>query len=447
VVTRPGRPPLRNATVEIRDGHVVGVRPASADDDVPVHDVLLPGFIDAHSHARALPVSAHGISGSGPLERYIVELRALTPLSARDEALVAGADGLATGITTTQVIHHTFDGPSSYADTACATADGYAAAGARAAIALTITDQNEYAPAEIAEVTLRRGVDPRAFARLVESLAGLSHGDGRVTIEGVGPVGPQWCSDLALAAIARVSAGRRVHCHLLETRRQGQMPGGDPLARLEAAGLLNARTSVAHGIWLTQPQVSRLARAGAVVVHCPGSNQRLGVGHCPVRAHLTAGIPVALGLDSHGAAEPPDVFAEMRAALAEGEATGGPLSADEVLALATVGGARALCRNDLGVLEPGAQGDVVALELATAIDASDPIAEIVERATRDSVAAVWVAGAAAPPAPEADDARTRLRAQLDADSHARRRRVEEVTALATRVEAAWQCWEGRLPAQ
>ena len=445
VVTRAGRAPLRDATVEIRDGLVHRVRPSSAEDDGPLHDVLLPGLIDAHSHGRGLPVSAHGITGNGPLERYIVELRALTTLSARDEALLAATDGLATGITTTQVIHHTFAPPPGYAESARATADGYAAAGARAALALTITDRDEYAPRAFAEIEPRRGVDPDAFAALVEELAGQTRGDGRVTIDAVGPVGPQWCSDEALRVIGRAGAGRRVHCHLLETRRQSRMPGGDAVARLEAAGLLGARTSVAHGIWLTEPQVARFAAAGAVVVQCPGSNRRLGVGHCPVCAHLAACVPVALGLDSHAAADPPDVFAEMRAALSEAEAVGAPLDPDEVLAMATVGGADALGRDDLGVLEPGAQGDVVALDLHAAPGARDPVAAIVGQATRQDVARVWVAGAATSRAPEADAARHRLEAQLEADRRARQERVEEVTALARRVDEAWERWMRALP--
>ncbi|CAA9468002.1 MAG: hypothetical protein AVDCRST_MAG38-908 [uncultured Solirubrobacteraceae bacterium] len=436
MITRAGRPPLRDATVEIRDGRVTGVAPSSDDPHERVYDVLLPGFIDAHSHGRGLPVSAHGISGDGPLERYIVELRALTPLPAGDEALLAASDGLVTGITTTQVIHHTFAPPSDYAAAARAVAGGYAAAGARAAIALTITDRDEYGPREVAELEPRRGVGPDAFAALVGDLAGEAYGDGRVTIDAIGPVGPQWCSDEALRAIARAGAARRVHCHLLETRRQATLPG-DPVARLEAAGLLAARTSVAHGIWLTPPQAARFAAAGSVIVQCPGSNQRLGVGHCPVREHLAAGIPVALGLDSHAAAEPADVFAEMRAALAEAEAGGSPLDPREVLAMATVGGARALCRDDLGVLEPGAQGDVVALDLPSAVGARDPIAEIVERATRHDVAAVWVGGNRARAA-EAGAARERLEAQLRADERSRRARVAEVAALAGRIDAAWE---------
>ncbi len=444
VVARADVAPLRDAAVEVHDGRVVQVRPAAPGDEGPLHDVLLPGLVDAHSHARAMPISAHGLDDGGPLERFLVELGGMTPLAPGDEALVSASDGLATGITTTQVIHHSFAETADYAASACAITDGYDAAGARAAIALALTDQDEYVPVPTRSLPgPRRGVTPADFGQLVDVLSRRDAGAERVRVDAVGPVAPQWCSDAGLAAIAAASHGRRVHTHLLETARQRLASGGDPLARLDRAGLLSVATSVAHGVWLDDAQLARVAETGAVVVHCPGSNDRLAVGACGVRRLLDAGAVVALGLDSHPASEPPDVFTELRHALKLAEGLGEPLLPAEALGLATLGGARALGRDDLGVLEAGAQGDVVALDLPCVVGAADPVATLLSHARREHVAAVWVAGRPAAPTASTEAARARLQAALDGDAATRDARRKAAGERWRAVDAAWRAHERR----
>jgi cytosine/adenosine deaminase-related metal-dependent hydrolase len=433
----------RDAVVRLDDGRVADVRdgtPAAAT----AYDIVMPGLIDGHSHARGVPLDRHGI-GQGPLERFLVEVRALTPLSQRDEALVAADAALASGITAAQVIHHDFGGLAAYGRGARAIAEGFAAAGIRAFITLGLTDQDEYTPAGGGPCSSQdsdlpvpsRGVTPGRFPALASRLLG-EH--GLVSIDGVGPVAPQWCSDQALRAIAAVPGARRVHAHLLESARQRLAP--DPVARLEQAGLLSAASSFAHGVWLDSKQMARLARAGASVVHCPGSNARLGVGTCPVRRLLDAGVSTALGLDSNGAAGEPDMFAEMRQALRTAEAAGEPLTAVEVLALATTGGARVLARSDLGTLRPGAAADVVAVNLPGAAEAADPVAHLIEHGSPRSVAGTWIAGQRTERSMAAAKARARLAAALRRDGPARRARLAEARTAWETVGRAWQAAEG-----
>jgi 5-methylthioadenosine/S-adenosylhomocysteine deaminase len=446
LVVEPGQPPLRDAGVEFREGQVASVGDAAPGGHGPVFDVILPGMIDAHSHARAVPLSAHGI-GSGPLERFLIEARALTALPAEDEALVAGDGALAAGITSVQVLCHDFGDVAAYARRARAIAAGYAAAGTRVFISLGVTDQDEYAPPgdgqdddERDVLIPGRAVSPESFTGVAGSLLG---GYGLASIDAVGPVAPQWCSDRALRAIAAVSGARRVHAHLLESARQRLAP--DPVGRLGRAGLLSAGSSFAHGVWLDDEQRGRLARVGATVIHCPGSNARLGVGNCPVRRLLGAGVGVALGLDSNGASDEPDMFAEMRAALQAAAVAGAPLTAAEVLAMATTGGARALGRADLGTLRPGAAADAVALNLPGAAEAADPVAHVIEHARRESVAAVWVAGRQARRSREAVAARARIVAALQRDAAARAERLSAAAAAWQAAERAWQAAERRGP--
>jgi 5-methylthioadenosine/S-adenosylhomocysteine deaminase len=440
-IVEAGAPPRRDAVIQLGGGRVTGLHSAAPGGHGPVYDVVLPGLIDAHSHARGVPLAAHGI-GAGPLERFLLEVRALTPLSPGDEALAAADAALAAGITSVQVFCHDFGDPAAYAQRARATAEGCAEAGIRAFIALGLSDQDEYAPAadgpqrDQGVPAPSRGVTPESFPRLVSRLLG-EH--GFVSIDGVGPVAPQWCSDDALRAIAMVPGARRVHAHLLESARQRLAP--DPVARMERAGLLSPASSFAHGIWLDDAQMRRLAQAGATIVHCPGSNVRLGAGICPARRLLSAGIGVALGLDSNGSAWESDMFAEMRAALQTATSAGLPLTATEVLAMATTGGARALARPDLGTLRPGAAADVVALTLPGVAEAADPVGYVVEHATRESVVATWVAGRRTARSVAAEVARARLAAAFEADAPARAARLAGMKGAWEAVDHAWRAAE------
>lgn len=438
VVPDAAAPPLRDGAVVIAGGRIAAVGPADAI--AAAHpgvrcggrfDVLLPGLVDAHSHARGTPLRAHG-AGGGPLERFLFDLTAMTATDPADEALVAGADALATGVTATQAIVHTFGDADDYRATALAVTGGLGRAGVRGHVALAITDRGEWFADDA--VAPARGLSPEAFAQLAAELIGMRA--GRTEIDAAGPVAPQWCSDAALRAVAAVGAPR-LHAHLLESPAQRRLADGppargdasaDPLARLAAAGLLDGRASLAHGVWCDEDDVARLAESGAVVVHCPGSNELIGVGALRAGELIRAGVRVGFGLDSHTPSEPVDVFAELRRARDAAADRGAPLAARDALAMALAGGAAALCRDDLGRLAPGARGDVVALTLPAAVAAPDPVAALVEQGSRDAVTRVWVDGAVAwPPAPETAaacaGARARLTAALDGDADARAARL------------------------
>ena len=62
-------------------------------------------------------------------------------------------------------------------------------------------------------------------------------------------------------------------------------------------GLLVPGSVLAHDVHPTADELGALAAAGVAVAHCPTSNLMLGSGLFPLRAHLDAGVPVALGSD------------------------------------------------------------------------------------------------------------------------------------------------------
>jgi cytosine/adenosine deaminase-related metal-dependent hydrolase len=124
-----------------------------------------------------------------------------------------------------------------------------------------------------------------------------------------------------------------------------------PVAFIEACGGLVPSCLLAHGVQVDAADVARLAKAGSTLVCCPRSNARLGVGKVPVELYRQAGVPLALGTDSLASCDSLSVWDEMAFAHRWFE---GRLAPSELLAMATINGARALgVAADQGELKVG----------------------------------------------------------------------------------------------
>ena len=131
-------------------------------------------------------------------------------------------------------------------------------------------------------------------------------------------------------------------------------------------GILRGNTCLAHCIWLQDREVDLLSEHDCRVLHCPSSNLKLGSGIANVPMMLKKGITVSLGADGAPCNNMLDMFEEMRlAALIQKPLQGAEtMTAQEVFAMATVGGARALgLSRTLGSIEPGKKADLVLLDL------------------------------------------------------------------------------------
>ncbi len=180
--------------------------------------------------------------------------------------------------------------------------------------------------------------------------------------------------------------GVRLHTHLAETADEHdfcqQRFGCSPAEYLDSLGWLGPDVWVAHGVHLREAELSRLAVAGTGVAHCPSSNGRLGSGIAPVPEMLAAGVVVGLGVDGSAGNEHGGLAAELWQALLAARARrgAGALTARQVLAAATMGGARCLGRADeIGSLEPGKLADVALWRLDGLGHAgfADPVAALV----------------------------------------------------------------------
>lgn len=187
------------------------------------------------------------------------------------------------------------------------------------------------------------------------------------------------------ARLAREN-GVRLHTHLAETADEERYClerfGKRPFDFMEDLGWVGPDSWFAHAIHLSEAEIERMARAGAAVSHCPSSNQRLASGTAPVPRMLEAGVTVSIGVDGSASNDSSHLFNELRQALlvARGRYGVHALNARQVLELATLGGARALGRDDIGSLEPGKAADLIGVRLdqiGLAGAQHDPVAALV----------------------------------------------------------------------
>lgn len=183
----------------------------------------------------------------------------------------------------------------------------------------------------------------------------------------------------ALGRVARERGGLPVQTHVSENAGEIAWvaelhPEAEHYTDVYAAhGLLTERTLLAHGVHLSDAELAVIAKARAVVAHCPLSNFSLCSGVCPVRRLLAAGVRVSLGTDVSGGASASMLDAMKHAIIASqatfvaNKAHGDPLSWKEALFLATVAGADALGIGDrTGRIAPGMEFDALFVDPAPA---------------------------------------------------------------------------------
>jgi len=218
------------------------------------------------------------------------------------------------------------------------------------------------------------------------------------------PHAPYTVSDEPLAKIQMLAEelDLPIHIHVHETADEigGSMEHHQlrPLQRLEKLGLLTPRLLAVHMTQLSDDEITRLAKTGCHVVHCPESNLKLASGFCQVDKLLKTGVNVALGTDGAASNNDLDMFGEMRTAALLAKAVAADASAvpaATALSMATINGAKALGIDyETGSLEIGKAADFCVVNLGS-IDSQpvyNPISQLVYATGRDKVSDVWVAG-------------------------------------------------------
>ena len=168
---------------------------------------------------------------------------------------------------------------------------------------------------------------------------------------------------------------------------------------LHANGFLTPNTVLAHSVWLSNSDRKLISDSGAFIAHNPTSNLKLASGVFDYEATKEAGIPITIGTDGPASNNDVDMIEEVRLAsfLAKGSSLSPTVaSAKEVLYSSTIGGARAIGRDDeLGSIEVGKKADIAIIKRANQMKlypAYDPYSAIVYSSNGDNVFATVVNG-------------------------------------------------------
>jgi 8-oxoguanine deaminase len=187
------------------------------------------------------------------------------------------------------------------------------------------------------------------------------------------------------ASLAR-SLGVSMHTHLAENdddvRYSLEKFGLTPAQYAEDLGWTGPDVWHAHCVKLDDDGISRFARTGTGVAHCPCSNMRLGSGIAPIGKMRAAKINIGLGVDGSASNDSAHMLGEVRQAMLLQRVANGPaaLTARQSLELATRGGAAVLNRKDIGQIKPGLAADIVAFDMRRLEYAGaqhDPVAALV----------------------------------------------------------------------
>jgi 5-methylthioadenosine/S-adenosylhomocysteine deaminase len=406
----PTAPERRDVVVV--DGRIaagVSARPARVIDGRD--RLLIPGLVNAHTHSPLNPLKGTGDVLSHPAFMWLnqADTAARTPDEVRLSALVGCIEHLLAG--TTALIDHFPEQKFSERDVD-AVVDAYRIAGLRVLIALRIFDE------DYGDITPPGGLppavaddNPLAPMPRDESLAlveaAIARHDrsagGRIRVCPA-PSNPSRCSDELLCAVGALAARHdtAVHTHLLETQVQteiaAQRYGTTMVKHLDRLGLLNHRLSCAHTIWIDDDDIVLMAERGAIAVHNPESNLKIGAGIAPVAKMLRAGMTVALGTDGASTNDNLDLHEVMRLAIMlqrpfERDRSRWPTTAD-ALAMATIAGGKAMLERGLGTLAPGAPADFVLHDLTAPFwtPLNDPLHQLVFGGSGSTVDTVIVGG-------------------------------------------------------
>ena len=194
----------------------------------------------------------------------------------------------------------------------------------------------------------------------------------------------------------------RYTMHLNETPEDNDMCrrhyGKSIVELLDEIGLLTEQFLAVHCVHLTPGEIQLLAKRGVSISHNPAANLYLGSGIAPIPDALQAGINVCLGTDGAASNNTTDMLDTIRLAslIHKGACRNATaMSAEEVVEMATVGGARALgMETALGTLEAGKRADIVLFDPARlrSMPVHDPIATLAYSASADNIDTTIVNG-------------------------------------------------------
>lgn len=401
------------------------VAPGEADFDALAADAfelksgqyLLPGFVDLHVHAPQWAQT--GTALDAPLydwlNRYTFPLESrFSDIELAREVYTEVVDTLLAHGTTTVLYFGTV-----HVESSVELARICAERGQRGLVGKVVMDDPVENPHNCRDADAATAIaDTERFIKAVQALPPCPQGVYPVVMPRFIPS----CTDEALAGLGKLAADYDLHIHTHAS--ESDWEHGHVLERfgvtdaeaLDNFGLLTDKSILAHCTHLTDDDVTRFARTGAAIAHCPISNAYFAGAVLPLRRFRDAGVDIGLGSDLSGGYNPSLYANAVQAVtssrmLADGVDVQRPadergvgydarLTLVETFYAATVGGGEALSL-PIGRLEPGYFFDAQLVDTRTPGArlphfGDEPVASTFEKImhlTRpENIRRVWVAG-------------------------------------------------------
>jgi 5-methylthioadenosine/S-adenosylhomocysteine deaminase len=352
---------IEDGAVAVNGTKIVAVGPSSelaSKYDVGVTidasgQIVMPGLINAHTHAAG--ILFRGLVTTGPLFERLETYWRLERKFCRPDTISAGsrlafAEMMRSGTTTAM--------------------DMYFYPEASAEVARQIGFRLLTGPGHMNINNPPDGIPIREVAALAREFMHQYQHDALITPivkpHSVYTVPPEF---LQQAKALADEFGAIFHTHAAESAQESadvyKRYDNTPIDHLEAIGVLDDRTVLAHCVHVSDREIAVLAERKTAAVHCPVNNLRGGSGIAPVPKMLQTGVPILLGTNGAMRSNPLEMWMTMRLAamIQRGLHQDPGLVPDlEVVKMATCGAARALQLNT-GSLEPGKLADIILVDL------------------------------------------------------------------------------------
>ncbi len=395
---------IPDGTIAVREGRVIAVAPwaetrgrFSAGRVIDASGkYVFPGLINTHIHS--FQTLLKGLGRDEPLLDWLAaSIRPVAPMLDEEAtylgAAVACIESIRSGATT--VVDYNYAHPRPGLQDVVIKA--FADVGVRGVHARSFSDR------VFGEGAGPLVQPPEVFLADIDRLAAKYGGDDMVDIW-MGPSALWNMTEAGLKETAEFAADRGlpVTMHIDETGVDDE----DSLARfgrkalpyLADIGLLNERFLAVHCVHLDADDIEVLRGSGAKVSHNPASNMILGSGVAPVDVLLEAGVTVSLGTDGAASNDSQDMLETMKLTALLQKVTRrdpGVVGAEQVVHMATLGGARALGKEGLiGSLEVGKAADLFVYDplRAKSSPLHDPVAALVYSSGESNICTTVVAG-------------------------------------------------------
>ncbi len=350
IVTQNAEREVLKSNIHIEENIIKSVGPEEQDADEIIDaqgKIVTPGMINTHCHVAMSHL--RGQLDDMPLGRFLEKTFKLdserTDEGIFNSALLGIYEMMDSGVTSFLDLYYAED----------RIAEAARKAGIRAFLAWNTLDEDK---------TTQKGNPTKNAEKFISRYKGQELITPSIGVQGVYVAGDE--TYLKAKEVAE-KEDTIVHGHLAETREEvynfmKENRGERPTEHLASIGFLGPRFVAAHGVWNTLHEVQLLGKNNCSVSWNPVSNAKLGVGGlAPVPEYLANGVTVAIGSDSSGSNNNQEILQSMKfgSIWVKNERWNPAITtAQSILDMATVNGAKALKREDIGAIEVGKKADL-----------------------------------------------------------------------------------------